>query len=40
MDIGEESPKARTKRTKGVKGRSIPVELLYFLISRDPTVPG
>jgi hypothetical protein len=38
--MGEESPEARTRRAKGAKGRSIPVELWYFLISRSPTVPG
>jgi hypothetical protein len=36
----EKLPEARTRRTKGVKGRSIPVELWYFPISRSPTVPG
>jgi hypothetical protein len=38
--MGEESPEARTRRTKGVKGRSIPVEHWYFLISCSSTVPG
>jgi hypothetical protein len=40
IDRGEELPEARTRRTKGMKGRSIPVELWYILISRSPTLPS
>jgi hypothetical protein len=34
--MGEESPEARIRRTKGVKGRSIPVELWYFFYLPQP----